>query len=105
MSEDRVHGLYRHHKGGLYRVLFEASESTNARAGDRVIIYVSLTTGEVHTRLLEEWDEFVDRATGSKVPPAHHNSIPRFLRLCGLVMAPGHVCTKWHLHKGDHGDA
>ena len=57
--------IYRHYKGGLYRVLFGAQESTNARAGGRVVVYVSLTTGEMHTRDAEEFHgyvEFTDRA-------------------------------------------
>jgi len=61
--------MYRHYKGGLYRRLFNATESTNARVNPRrplgVVVYVSLTTGEIHVRDAEEFHgyvEFADRA-------------------------------------------
>jgi hypothetical protein len=51
--------IFRHYKGGKYRVLFHASESTNARAKpDRpadLVVYVSLTTGKIHVREREEF--------------------------------------------------
>ena len=51
--------IYRHYKGGLYRVLFNATESTNARVNERrplgVVVYVSLTTGDVHVRDADEF--------------------------------------------------
>jgi hypothetical protein len=51
--------LYRHYKGGLYRILHSAAESTNARAKpDRpldLVVYVSLSTGKI---LVREGDEF-----------------------------------------------
>ncbi len=43
-------GIYRHYKGGLYRVLFVAHESTNAREGNGVVVYVSLKTGRINVR-------------------------------------------------------
>ena len=46
--------VYRHHKGGLYRVLFHAHEATNARAIDggptTIVVYVSLTHGGLFVR-------------------------------------------------------
>ncbi len=53
-------GIYRHHKGGLYRVLFQAIESTNERAGIPVVVYLSMTKGTIHVRTLEEFNRFVD---------------------------------------------
>jgi hypothetical protein len=56
--------IYRHYKGGLYRVLFNATESTNARANPRrklgVVVYVSLSTGVIHVRDAEEFHGEVD---------------------------------------------
>lgn len=58
--------LYHHYKGGVYRVLFVASESTNARVkpGKPVdlVVYVSLSTGKIHVRDYEEFHGFVDRS-------------------------------------------
>lgn len=60
--------LFRHHKGGVYRLLYVAHEATNARVPVRnlytmprpqeglVAVYASLTDGEVHTRDLKEWN-------------------------------------------------
>lgn len=48
-------GLYKHYKGGLYRVLFTAWESTNGRPREEVVVYVSLEKGTVNVRLLEEF--------------------------------------------------
>jgi hypothetical protein len=60
--------ICRHYKGGLYRVLFSATESTNARVDrDRplgVVVYVSLTTDEIHVRDAAEFHgdvRFLDR--------------------------------------------
>lgn len=46
----RVPPLWRHYKGGLYRLLSLAVESTNTFEGAAVVIYLSLSTGIVHTR-------------------------------------------------------
>lgn len=43
-------GLFRHYKGGLYRVLFVAHDSTNVREGGAVVVYLSLTTGRINVR-------------------------------------------------------
>lgn len=43
--------IYRHYKGGRYRVLFEARVSTNGPdEGRLVVVYVSLTTGAILVR-------------------------------------------------------
>ncbi len=49
--------VYNHHGGGKYLVLFVADESTNARKGAKVVVYVSLTYGVVRCRDLEEFLE------------------------------------------------
>ncbi len=51
-------GVYTHYKGGRYLVLFVADESTNRRMGKKVVVYVSLTYGKVHTR---DWEEFTEK--------------------------------------------
>ena len=44
-------GIYVHHKGGRYRVLFTARVSTNGPdEGKSVVVYVSLTKGTLHVR-------------------------------------------------------
>lgn len=44
-------GVYRHYKGGRYRLLFLAHVSTNGPDDGRiVVVYVSLTTGLIHVR-------------------------------------------------------
>lgn len=51
--------LFLHFKGGKYRLLYIAEDCTNYRANQPVVVYISLTTGEVYTRTLEEWNERV----------------------------------------------
>lgn len=54
-------GIYRHYKGGLYRVLGTALVSTNGPdTGDRVVVYISLTYGSMHVR---DEDEFREQVT------------------------------------------
>lgn len=71
-------GIYRHHRGGLYRVLLTAIESTNAREGVEVVVYVSLTTGLVRVRTVAEFKEYVewpdvfDPLTGRTSPGGVH---------------------------------
>ena len=66
-----VPGIYRHYKGGLYRVLFTAHDSTNGpREGSTVVVYVSLTTGRINVRAA---DQFVE-----PVGAVGYASTPRF---------------------------
>lgn len=52
---------YRHYKGGLYRVLFIAHDSTNGPdCGRSLVIYVSLSTGRINARTEEEFGGMVD---------------------------------------------
>lgn len=66
-------GMYRHYKGGLYRVLLLAQDSTNradVRGGELVVdsteapvvVYISLETGNVCVRDLRQWSEWVSEA-------------------------------------------
>lgn len=54
-----IPGIYDHYKGGKYRVMFVAKNSTNGQdEGTPMVVYVSLTTGRVHVR---DEAEFNDR--------------------------------------------
>lgn len=68
MEEIRLNHVYEHHKGGKYLVLGIAEESTNARKGNRVVIYVSLTYGKVRCRDLEEFTEVIEWPDGESRP-------------------------------------
>ena len=50
-------GLHSHYKGGLYVALFLSMNSNNDAPPDPEVIYVSLTTGQVHNRSLAEWTQ------------------------------------------------
>src|SRR3954470_16023239 len=52
-------GLHNHYKGGLYAALFLSMNSNSDAAPEPEVIYVSLTTGQVHNRSLVEWCEEV----------------------------------------------
>jgi hypothetical protein len=67
MDERVEPGVYRHYKGGFFTVLFDAVESTNARTGTRVVVYVSHTTGSVLVRTAAEFCELVRAADGDLV--------------------------------------
>jgi len=61
MTEDVLVGsVYEHFKGGRYLVLFVADDSTNARSGNRLVVYVSLTYGVVKCRDIKEFLEPVE---------------------------------------------
>jgi hypothetical protein len=71
-------GVYRHYKGGLYRLLFVAKDSTNnsPTADEDVAVYVSLNdSGRVSVRLLREFDELVSVPCD---PPATSKHVQRF---------------------------
>lgn len=59
ISEVTNPGIYRHYKGGLYRVLFTAIMSTNDCAGKLCVVYVSLTRGTIHVRDEKEFNGLV----------------------------------------------
>jgi len=60
--------IYEHHKGGKYYVLSVAQETTNARLGAKVVIYVSLTYGILKVRDLSEFIELVEWPDGERRP-------------------------------------
>ncbi len=63
-----LHGQYDHYRGGKYLVLFVGEESTNARQGAKVVVYVSLTYGMVKCRDLREFNEIVEWPDGQMRP-------------------------------------
>lgn len=68
MSEVKTQQMYLHYKGGKYVVLFVVDESTNARVGSKVVVYMSLTYGKVKCRDLSEFTEEVQWPDGSRKP-------------------------------------
>ena len=53
-------GLYEHYKGGMYRVLFCVRDSTNGEhEGRSLVVYVSLTTGNICARDADEFTGLV----------------------------------------------
>ena len=60
--------IYNHYKGGKYLVLFVVDESTNARLGQKVVVYTSLTYGKIYCRDLSEFTEEVEWPDGSVGP-------------------------------------
>jgi hypothetical protein len=62
-------GLYRHFKGGKYRVLFKAIDATNNAPDDRLmVIYISLANGLIFTRFEDEFNEWVPDEAEMLVP-------------------------------------
>lgn len=57
-------GPFVHYEGGRYRVLFVARDSTNAREGNRLVVYVSLTYGTINARDEVEFVEPVEWPDG-----------------------------------------
>jgi hypothetical protein len=60
--------VYAHHKGGRYLVLSVAEDSTNSRAGNKLVVYVSLTYGKIKCRDLAEFIEVVQWPDGQERP-------------------------------------
>jgi len=60
--------VYRHYKGGLYRVLDDnVMCSTNGLDdGKRMVLYVSMTNGRVFTRTHEQFFELITDGTLTK---------------------------------------
>lgn len=53
-------GIYKHYKGGIYRVLFSARQSTNGPdEGKLVVVYIDLKYGGLHVRDEEQFNEKV----------------------------------------------
>ena len=73
-------GVFRHYKGGRYRVV--AVAETHHHNGDKDVVYVSLTTGSIVTRPLEKdsrdedsWSDIVDWPDGEKRPRFVHEKL------------------------------
>ncbi len=65
-------GLWRHYKGGLYRVICRAR---HAATGQPLVIYQDVGTGRIYARAESEWEEPVlDWPEGTR----------RFVRVDGL---------------------
>ncbi len=60
--------VYRHHKDDLYTVLHVVDDSTNARAGNKVVVYVSLTYGTIKCRDVKEFTQIIIWPDGKKRP-------------------------------------
>ncbi|HYC34394.1 MAG TPA: DUF1653 domain-containing protein [Candidatus Paceibacterota bacterium] len=60
--------VYKLYKGGHYTVLHIVDESTNARKGNKGVVYVSLTYGAIKHRDLDEFIEEVMWPDGVKRP-------------------------------------
>jgi hypothetical protein len=54
--------LYRHYKGGLYRVLFDDAKHTET--GEELVVYISVETGKVWVRPVKMFFELVGTANG-----------------------------------------
>ena len=52
-----IRGVYRHYKGGLYKVIILAKHS---ESGEDLVIYQSIQFGSVHARPLSMWFETVE---------------------------------------------
>ncbi len=71
-------GFYKHHKGGLYRALFLAHDSTNTspKPGQHLVVYISCApqgehtehTGQLNVRALDEWWELIQWPNGEMKP-------------------------------------
>lgn len=72
-------GIFRHHKGGLYRVLGCARNSTNGMDRQWMVLYVSMTFGEMYVRELDEFTEIL---------AIRGKPVPRFERLGLARQAP-----------------
>jgi len=69
MSQIVDFGFYRHHKGGKYILLGVANDSTNARSGNKVCIYLSTEVNQgLYVRDLTEWNEEVEWPDGIRRP-------------------------------------
>jgi hypothetical protein len=58
--------LYKHYKGGLYRVL--ADPSFHSETQEELVVYMSVETGKVWVRPSEMFHGLVDLDNGTVVP-------------------------------------
>lgn len=62
-------GIWKHYKGGLYRVLFNARQETNGNPdnGKLVVVYLDLKYGGLHVRDEEQFHQRVWKEDGRPV--------------------------------------
>jgi len=60
----KLNKVYGHHGGGRYLLLAIADESTNARVGNKIAVYVSLKYGIIKCRDLDEFFEEIEWPDG-----------------------------------------
>lgn len=77
---EEMTGVFRHYKGGRYRVVLVAE--THLHNGDKDVVYVSLTHGSIVTRPLERdsrdqdsWNDPVTWPDGEVRPRFTHESL------------------------------
>jgi len=59
-----IPGIYKHFKGGLYRLLFTVKNADDVSKD--LVIYMSLETGEIWARSVEGWEHLVMWPDGRK---------------------------------------
>ena len=63
-----VNKVYEHYKGGKYLVLLLADDSTNAREGNHVVVYISLANGKTYCRDASEFTQLIKWDNGDMKP-------------------------------------
>lgn len=71
---DNPDNLFRHYKGGLYRLLLEATDEVT---GKPYYVYRSEADGRVWVRSAENWNSTVHE----EVPGGRSTRIPRFAKV------------------------
>lgn len=92
---EQMAGVFRHYRGGLYRVIIIAE--THDHNGDKDVVYVSLTTGKVVTLPLEKDSRGQDSWTDSVLWPDGETR-PRFLHEKLFTIEAFKACEarRWH---------
>jgi len=58
----KIEGIYKHYKGGEYKVITLATHSEN---GEPLVIYKSLLFGNIYARPLSVWNEPAEGRSGN----------------------------------------
>jgi hypothetical protein len=61
-------GIYRHHDGGLFVVMAVCIDTTQARGGERVVLFYSLTHQRLMVRDVVEFNELIRWPDGKLRP-------------------------------------
>lgn len=95
MNVEEMSGVFRHYKGGLYRVVTVAE--THQHNGDKDVVYVSLKTGSIVTRPLERDSRAADSWTDPVTWPDGETR-PRFVnnKLLSLDAFKACEARRWH---------